>query len=185
MRVPVTGGTPELLMAGNFYGPVSCSRAPATLCVLAERSQDRKQIIFTSFDPLKGRGRELARFTADAQGNYGWSLSPDGSHIAVLDNQAGQIHILSLHEDAEVGFAVKGWDGLDALNWAANGKALFVSSHTQYGSALLNVDLRGDTHVLWKQEGGLGTVGIPSPDGRHLAMLGWSLNSNIWMMENF
>lgn len=185
MRVPVTGGTPELLMAGNFYGPVSCSRAPATLCVLAERSQDNKQIIFTAFDPLKGRGGEVAKFSADAQGNYGWSLSPDGSRIAVLNNQAGQVQIISLNNVAHVQFVVKGWDGLDALSWAANGRALFVSSHTQYGSALLNVDLKGGTHVLWKQEGGLGTVGIPSPDGRHLAMLGWTLNSNIWMMENF
>jgi len=185
MRVPVKGGIPELVMAANFYGPPSCARAPATLCALAERSQDLRQIIFTALDPLKGRGRELTRFDTDAKGSYGWSLSPDSSSIAVLNKQEGRIHILSLNKGAQREFAVQGWDGLDDLSWAANGKSLFVSSLTQYGSVLLNVDLRGDSHVLWKQEGGLGTFGIPSPDGRHLAMLGWTLNSNIWMMENF
>jgi hypothetical protein len=50
----------------------------------------------------------------------------------------------------------------------------------------MHVDLLGNSHVLWKQEGGLFTFATPSPDGRHLAMLGWTLqNNNIWMMENF
>jgi hypothetical protein len=35
------------------------------------------------------------------------------------------------------------------------------------------------------QEGGNGTYAIPSPDGRHLAIKSWTLDSNIWMMENF
>jgi hypothetical protein len=38
---------------------------------------------------------------------------------------------------------------------------------------------------LWEQEGGLGISALPSPDGRHLAIRGWSVNSNIWMIENF
>jgi hypothetical protein len=32
---------------------------------------------------------------------------------------------------------------------------------------------------------GLGEDPIPSPDGRHLAMLGVSQGSNVWVMENF
>jgi hypothetical protein len=82
-------------------------------------------------------------------------------------------------------FAVRGWKSLDSLAWTADGKALFVSNHTQDGSVLLHVSLQGNSQVLWKQEGGVGTFGIPSPDGRHLAIMGWTLNSNIWMMENF
>jgi Tol biopolymer transport system component len=119
------------------------------------------------------------------QGNYEWSLSPDGSRIAVLNNQEGRIHILFLERGTQREFKIKGVDGLDTLTWAANGKSLFVSSRTQYDSVLLHVDLQGNAQVLWRKEGGLATFGIPSPDGRHLAMLGWTLNSNIWMMENF
>jgi eukaryotic-like serine/threonine-protein kinase len=185
MRVPIAGGTPELVLTANFYGRPSCARAPATLCAIGERSQDLKQIVFTAFDPLKGRGRELTRFDTDAQGNYEWALSPDGSRIAILNNQEGRIHILFLEGDAQREFKIKGLDGLDTLTWAAGGKSLFISSRTQYDSVLLHVDLQGNAQVLWRKEGGLATFGIPSPDGRHLAMLGWTLNSNIWMMENF
>jgi hypothetical protein len=31
----------------------------------------------------------------------------------------------------------------------------------------------------------IGTRGIPSPDGLHLAILSVRLNSSVWMMENF
>ena len=82
-------------------------------------------------------------------------------------------------------FRVKGWNSLDSLAWTADGKALFVSNQTEDASVLLHVNLQGNSQVLWKQEGGVGTLGIPSPDGRYLAIMGWTLNSNIWMMENF
>jgi hypothetical protein len=49
----------------------------------------------------------------------------------------------------------------------------------------LSVDLQGNARVLWDQAGGVGTYGLPSPDGHHLAMLGWTVNSNMWMLENF
>jgi DNA-binding beta-propeller fold protein YncE len=143
------------------------------------------QLIFTAFDPLQGRGRELTRFDIDPQSNYDWALSPDGSRIAVLNMMEGRIHILSLSRNATMDFAVKGWKSLDSVAWTADGKTLFVSNHTEEGSVLLHVDLQSNSQVLWKQEGGGGTVAIPSPDGRHLAIMGWTLNSNIWMMENF
>ena len=52
----------------------------------------------------------------------------------------------------------------------------------------------GNAHVLRQQKGSLsptikagsfGPWGVPSPDGRHLAMLGWTRNSNVWMLEGF
>jgi hypothetical protein len=47
------------------------------------------------------------------------------------------------------------------------------------------LDLQGNTHVVWEASGNANTWGAPSPDGRHLAFLGWSNNRNMWMMENF
>ena len=57
--------------------------ALVNLCVIAERSDDRKQMIVTGFDPLKGRVRELARFDVDPAldvnvDNLICVLSPDG-----------------------------------------------------------------------------------------------------------
>ena len=185
MRVPITGGAPQLVLTARLYGPPGCARSPATLCAIAERSQDLTQLIFTAFDPLQGRGRELTRFDIDPQSNYDWALSPDGTRIAILNMVEGRIHIVSLSRNSTMDFAVKGWKSLDSLAWTADGKALFVSNHTPDGSVLLHVSLQGNSQVLWKQEGGVGTVAVPSPDGRHLAIMGWTLNSNIWMMENF
>ncbi len=71
------------------------------------------------------------------------------------------------------------------LNWAADGKGLFVSSPRGDSSVLLHVDLQGNPKIIWEQKGWIGTRGVPSPDGRHLAILAFKLNSNVWMMENF
>jgi hypothetical protein len=54
---------------------------------------------------------------------------------------------------------------------------------------LLYSDLQGKANVMWQQageqEGSLDIYAIPSPDGRQVAMFGWTLNSNMWMLENF
>ena len=71
------------------------------------------------------------------------------------------------------------------LDWAADGKGLFTSSHLHGGAALLHVDLQGNAHVLWVLKGGLLVVGLPSPDGRRLVMEGATMNSNVWMVESF
>jgi serine/threonine protein kinase/dipeptidyl aminopeptidase/acylaminoacyl peptidase len=196
MRTPVAGGPPQLVstakwsprlvMTSDFHGPLSCAKSPATLCALAEQSQDAKQLIFTAFDALRGRGRELARFDIDPSGDYVWALSPDGTCIAILKSSEAQVSFLSVGRGDRREIRVKGWNSLDALAWTATGNGLLVSSRMQGGSVLLHVDSQGgNPHVLWKQEGGMATFGVPSPDGRHLAMLGWTINGNIWMMENF
>jgi hypothetical protein len=50
---------------------------------------------------------------------------------------------------------------------------------------LLHVDLQGNAQVFWKNHGFNTTTARPSPDGRHLAILGSTNDNNIWMMENF
>ena len=185
MRVAASGGDPEAVLTANLYGPPSCANPPAKLCAIAEQSPDLKQLIFTAVDPQSGRGRELIRSDVDPKGNYVWSLSPDGTRIALLNTVLGPIHILSSARKASLEVKLKGWNSLDSVSWATNGASLYTSAHTQRGSVLLHVDLRGNSQVLWNQEGGSGTYAIPSPDGRHLAIKSWTLDSNIWMMENF
>jgi hypothetical protein len=47
------------------------------------------------------------------------------------------------------------------------------------------VDLQGKTNVIWDNRGGNFTMGVPSPNGRYLAIQGSTMNQNMWMMENF
>jgi len=193
-RVPITGGPSEFVLTANFPGIPLCAGPQAALCTIAESTENRKQIILTTFDPLKGRGHELARLDVDLQKKvrgktegFQYDISPDGTRIlwAKFNGEVPSVHILSLRGQPPLEFNVKGWSKLEDIEWAANGKALFISHGVPGGSVLLQVDLQGNAHVLWQQHGGKFTYGRPSPDGRHLAMLGWAVDSNLWMMENF
>ena len=185
MRAPVTGGTPQIVLTANINGGQRCAQSPATLCAIAERSADGKQLVFTAFDPLKGRGHELAEFKTEAAGDYHWDLSRDGAHIAILKKLEGRIQILSLNGSVPQEITVKGWNTLSSVVWTADGKGLFVSSYSRRGADMLHIDLKGNVRLLWEHPGGVEIYGLPSPDGRHLAMRSWSVDSNLWMMENF
>jgi serine/threonine protein kinase len=185
MRVPIKGGSPQLVLTADFEERPRCARSPSTLCAFAERSADRKQIIFRAFDPVKGRGRELAKSNTDPTTGYHWDLSPDGTRIALLKHREGRVQILSLNGRAPQEITAKGWTVLSSVVWTADGKGLFVSSYSQRGADMLHMDLKGNLRLLWEHPGGIEIYGVPSPDGRHLAMRGWNVESNVWLMENF
>ena len=89
LKVPTTGGTPQLIMKAAMYDTPRCAQAPAMLCAVA--IVDKDQLIFTSFDPMLGRGHELARFKIDDPNKfYGWALPPDGTRIAVLKQSTAE-----------------------------------------------------------------------------------------------
>src|SRR5208283_4574804 len=121
----------------------------------------------------------------DPESDFFWDLSPDGRRIAVLEGLSGRIHILSLTGEAMRVINTNGMEATQFINWTADGKALFVSRPTRRGFELLRLDLNGNSEVLWEERGGLGTSALPSPDGKHLAIRGWSVTSNFWMMTNF
>lgn len=52
---------------------------------------------------------------------------------------------------------------------------------------LLYVNLEGRASVLWEQNlaGRWLTWGTPSPNGRYVALLGYTADSNVWLLENF
>ena len=197
MRVPRTGGPPQQVLSAYIVDSPRCARVPAAvLCAIAEPTQDRKQLIFTAFDPLEGRGRELARIDADPNADYGWDLSPDGAYIAFVKRvprsdgkiflSEGPIHILSLNGGLPREIHVKGINIFrEYLDWAADGRGLILSHPTRTDPELVYVDLQGNPTVLWHQEGALPVRGVPSPDGHHLAILCLGASNNMWMIENF
>jgi hypothetical protein len=85
MRIPVTGGPPEQVLTARLYGTPWCARSPSTLCAFAEQAPDAKELVFTAFDPIRGKGHELVRFATDPNAGYrNWSLSPDGTRIGII-----------------------------------------------------------------------------------------------------
>jgi hypothetical protein len=169
------------------------------LCAIAERTPDHTYLTFTAFEPLQGRGRELARFriTATPDADYDWDLSPDATRIAILKRSEATLDIQSLAGEPARRISVKNWSSLQGIRWAADGKGFFVSAATEDGSLLAHTDLNGDAHLLWQTKGtiqppsdlfhgGILTPwAVPSPGGRHLALCGWSASDNVWLLENF
>jgi serine/threonine protein kinase len=183
-RVPVSGGAAPVLIVSTrgVINPFGCGRGSGG-CVWAEASADRKQVTLYSFDPIKGRGHQLAT-TQDINAEQ-VDVSPDGSMVAWLsDRIAGLIRLLSFENGKTWDLKIEGWNALNSLDWAIDGKGFFVSSGMLGGSTLLHVDLHGRAQALWHQDYPQ-TWGVPSPDGRRLAMLGGTQDGNVWMMENF
>jgi len=71
------------------------------------------------------------------------------------------------------------------LFWSADQKGFFVTRKGQGGSELLYLDLQGRATSLRKCIGDETCFGLPSPDGRHLAIIDRNQSNNMWMMENF
>ena len=196
MRVPREGGPPQQILSAHLVDSPRCARGGGGLCAIAEPSEDRKQIIFTAFDVLHGRGRELARIDADPNADYGWDLSPDGTEIAYIKRVP--------RSDGKI-FFVRGSDSRSVFEWGAaagdsgEGHERIsrvcglgrewegINSCTSYGDGR-GIDLCGyggkrERVVAPKRCGG-GARGFFA-DGRHLAILCGGAYNNVWMMENF
>ncbi len=186
LRVPVSGGAPEVVTKVRAGSLLLRARSPAKLCAIAEPTDDRKQIVIKALDPMTGLGRELTRFTPDVVSNaWAMDLSPDGTRIAAIPKPDGPIQILSLRGQAAQEIQVKGWRNMRTLDWTEDGKGILVSNGIEGGAVILRVDLQGNAQVVWKNPGVNWTPVLESPDGRHLAFQSAPTEGNTWMMENF
>jgi len=190
MRVPIAGGTPEPIFTIREGGWIRCARPPSNLCVVAETTEDLKGMTITAFDPVKGRGSELARFTLDKnpflEGDQLLSdLSPDGSRLVVARSPTGPIEIHALRSQQTYTVPTAGLEPLRFIRWEADGKGLFVITLEQGTQEVLHLDLRGKATVIWNCKQPWVCGANPSPDGRHLAIRELEQNANIFMMENF
>jgi serine/threonine protein kinase len=186
MRVPATGGSPEVVLEALVDRMIdfNCPSRPSSSCVISRAGQG--QLIFYALDPVQGQGKEIIRTKLGRAGDLEWRISPDGSHIAIASGAQlrEQIRILDLQNGTERNLSLpKGW-GIMGLSWAADGKALFAGvDATDW--PISRIDLDGNTHVLLKRAGAW--VGGPSssPDGRHLAYFQGTVEDNYWLLENF
>lgn len=190
MRIPANGGVPQLMLEVRKGLNAECARTPGSLCVILEESQDEKHLVITAFDPLTGRGKVLRTVEKDPSAHsFGSAISPDGSSFAVARSYQPeiQIRLLSLSGGSDREITVKGWPNLCwmGLAWSINGKGVYAGSTSAQNDTLLYVDLQGNARVLWQQKGAGEIWGIPSPDGRYLAIVGSLYNSNVWMLEGF
>lgn len=192
-RIPIAGGVPQPVLKMPKGLNDDCARAPATLCVVLEESEDGKHLTVTAFDPFKGRGKTLRTIEKDAAArDFGSALSPDGFTFAIAKSFQPEIRIrlLSLVGGPDREITVKSWANLAwmGLHWAPDQKGFYCSSVSSQVNTLLYVDLQGNARVLWQYKASADPYsfwGIPSPDGHYLAIQVGVANSNLWMLEGF
>jgi hypothetical protein len=149
-------------------------------------------MVVTAFDPVRGKGAELARFDLlpdasawmDSDHSHICQISPDGTRLAIARGPEAPIEIHSLLGGQTQIVRNTELDKITVLSWAADEKGVFVTKQLYDGSELFYVDLQGGTHSLWRSHGGH-CFGKPSPDRRHLSIFDAEQSNNAWMMENF
>jgi len=198
MRVSITGGAPQFVMETKAYGNFTCGLAPASRCVVLEEGQEDKLLwTLTAFDPIQGRGKILRTIEKGGSAHdfikdpstydFSGALSPDGTTFAITRGGEPDLHIrlLALSGETDREITLKSWPNITGLDWSPDGKSLFCGSRSQQRATLLRVDLKGSAKVLWQYNGASTIWGVPSPDGRYLAIFVQTSHGNLWMMENF
>lgn len=185
MRVPLAGGPPQQVVKANWISNHQCARAPASVCVYSVNHD--KDVIFYTFDPLKGSGRQFFQLRDDVSQLYNWSLSPDGSTLALTrgkwGNEEGPIHLVYLNGAPDKWITVSGSPNLVSIDWAADSKTLWAATAAEKENELLQIDLRGNARVVWHPKNIRVGWAIPSRDGKKLALHVNSTSANVWMQE--
>jgi Tol biopolymer transport system component len=180
MRVPLAGGRPERVLATTGVAWPRC--AVRGRCVLFEQDKDRW--IISSLDPVRGKGERLCSIPFNTRGE---DLSPDGDAVALLVDDArsmNRIRIYSLRGEPQNDVVVENASALVNLDWGGSGAGFFSTNQTPGHSELLFIRPDGTSHVLWSYQG-TPAFAVPSPDGSHLAIAGWTRQSNVWMLSDF
>ena len=191
MRIPLAGGPPQQVLVAADINNHQCARAPATTCVLSTTDGGRERFFYFTLE--KGMGAEITKAAVWSHNayDYNWSLSPDGTRLALAQKEGmGKdigIRLLPLNGGAERLLRVKGdWLGIGSVDWAADGKSLWATAYTSFGPiSMLNVELGGAVRVLQVEKKIWMGWAIPSPDGKRLAIWKSSPSANAWMLENF
>ena len=185
MRAPINGGPPQRVLELPYLTNYQCSRAPATVCLLAQTKPD--QFVVLRFDPERGSTQPFAKFEASPVWN--WSLSPDGKLFAAVKYSTGQsmVQLLPISGGPHREIIVKQWTAISSIDWAADSRGLFISSNpTGHLPTLLYLDLDGNAHPLWSMKKLFWeSWAIPSRDGKHLAISAPTVESNVWKVDNF
>ena len=181
MSKPLAGGPPRVVLQEKGIINYQCARNPSQLCILSKL--EGSDLSFVSFDPKRGAGRELVRMPI---GYTNWSLSPDGSRLAIfLDRH--RVRFVSPSTGVARDVVIKDWPLMNG-DWAADSKRVFMRSVMPQGTpVILAVTEGGNAEVTFEGQPHTEVeMMIQSPDGRHAILeMPSHGDNNAWMVENF
>lgn len=185
MRVPLSGGSPHEILRADWISNHQCSRVPANVCIYSVATATG--LTFYTFDPNTGSKSRILEIKDDLPALFNWSLSPDGTTLAVAKSKLGteipQFRLIPLSGAPERILNVKGSAGISQFDWSADSKGIWASSIGEKENSLLHIDLQGNARVVWTPKNRHVQWAIPSRDGKSLALHVHSFSANAWMLE--
>ena len=190
MRAPVSGGFGEFVLEtapGELSADIHCAAASSPPCIIGRSEKD--DLVFYELDPLKGQGRELARTTIGAPGDWmWWDLSADGTQVVVEGSVGleGKARLVDLKKHTQRDLMLPPKVFLESITWSSDARALYAAG--QRGSSewfILALDLSGKSKIIASRPVPYYTRLLPSPDGRFLAYTEQTQESNAFLLENF
>lgn len=188
MRMPVSGGVPQLVLSEPAINNFQCARRHSNVCVFSQYVPG--SLTFYTFDSASGQKTLLWKIQEPEWTLLNWSLSPDGTTLALAKvkrtGSPSQIRLVHLDGTDQRTVNLDNWFSIDYLDWAADGQSLWANAVGPAGTAsLLNVALSGKvTSSLRETEMILGWA-IPSPDGRRVALWRGEQSANVWLLQGF
>ena len=180
--VPSSGGESRRLNTTGAVDEFHCSTSAMGSCVVRE-TDGKKEFVFFNLDPVQGMQQEIGRIPWEPTMLGDWSVSPDGSTVAMVnhdpENPAIQLIHLAPHRSMPPStIPVPGFGEVREATWSPDAKGFFVETKSTTGYNLLYVDQAGHAKLL--RQSPIAIWGIPSRDGKKLAFPGWTVASNVW-----
>ena len=180
--VPSGGGKPRQLYTSGTVDEFHCPVSYTGSCVLRE-TIDKKEFVFFALDPVGGMQQKVGRAPWSPTMLGDWSVSPDGSTVAMANHDPGNpaiqlIHLSPNRSTPPSTIPVHGFGEVREATWSADAQGLFVETKTTAGYDLVYVNLAARTKLL--RQSPIAIWGIPSRDGKKLAFPGLTVASNVW-----
>jgi serine/threonine protein kinase len=190
MRQRTTGGSPQLVLEerADVDWTYACPKQTGLPCLLSELQG--KNVVFYSLDAQRGRGGEVAKIKASDSATSGyWAISPDGSTVAMTKDWRIELVGIRDHKHLELRLPPP-WEHPQTVAWSPDGNSLFLTCWLPDAYDILRATLGGTvTRLLHVPHGGyrFNSITNPavSPDGRYLAFERTTVDSNVWMLDNF
>jgi Tol biopolymer transport system component len=186
-RVSSDGGSATEIALARGMGQFRCPLLRGA-CVL--RQEAGNKVLFSRLDPIQGEGEPFYSRAKTANETELFALSPDGTQLAMSLTEGGSSMIRVVrfdgHDKMLSSTDVTTKEPPDALQWSADGKGWFVevASPTRASlnaNRLYFIDLSGKERLLARSNGKI--WGVPSPDGKKLAMVEATSDSNVWTLQ--
>ena len=185
MEQPLTGGEPRKILEGSMITNFQCAFFPSGVCLVSD-VPDPSTLILYQFEEATGAKKELLRLQENESSYFNWTLSRDGKYLAAARISGGRgptlIHIRELASGRDFDLSLPSGVGAQYIDWAADSASLWVCTVSGDSEALVRMDLSGRITSSFDSKQPDLSYGIPSPDGKHLAILQGSPRSNAWLL---